>query len=75
MVPDMPILIPGIGAQGGDLESAVRFGCDRKGYMALINASRSIIYASKGENFARAARDAALGLREEINRYREKYFR
>lgn len=70
----MPILIPGIGAQGGDLASAVRFGCDTKGEMAVINASRSVIYASPGRDFARAARAEALRLRDEINRYREKYF-
>jgi orotidine-5'-phosphate decarboxylase len=68
---DMPILIPGIGAQGGDLASAVRFGCDRKGEMAVINASRSVIYASAEKDFARAARTEALRLRDEINRYRE----
>jgi orotidine-5'-phosphate decarboxylase len=73
LVPEMPILIPGIGAQGGDLKSAVRYGCDRHGEMAIINASRSIIYAS-GEDFAQAARHAALKLRDQINMYREMYF-
>jgi orotidine-5'-phosphate decarboxylase len=70
----MPILIPGIGAQGGDLASAVRFGCDEKGEMAVINASRSVIYASAEKDFARAARTEALRLRDEINRYREMAF-
>jgi orotidine-5'-phosphate decarboxylase len=74
LVPDMPILIPGVGAQGGDVKQAVRHGCDRSGYMALINASRSIIYASRGEDFAQAARAAALALRDEMNRYRADYF-
>jgi orotidine-5'-phosphate decarboxylase len=75
IVPDMPILIPGVGAQGGNLESAVRYGCDSRGFLAVVNASRSILYASKGEDFADAARASALALREEINRYRAAYFR
>jgi orotidine-5'-phosphate decarboxylase len=71
MVPDMPILIPGVGAQGGDLKAAVQYGCDEKGDLAVINASRSIIFASGGENFADAAREAALTMRDETNRYRK----
>jgi orotidine-5'-phosphate decarboxylase len=74
LAPDMPILIPGIGAQGGDLRSAVRYGCDAKGEMAVINASRSIIYASRGKDFADAARTAAAALRDEINTYRARFF-
>ena len=74
LAPDMPILIPGVGAQGGDLKSAVRYGCDRNGDLAVINASRSVLYASAGDDFAPAARTAALTMRDEINRYREKYF-
>lgn len=69
---DMPILIPGIGVQGGDLASAVRFGCDGRGEMAVINASRSVIYASSGRDFASAARFEAMKLRDEIKRHREK---
>ncbi len=74
LAPDMPILIPGVGTQGGDVRSAVRYGSDRHGEMAIINAGRSIIYASAGEDFARAARAAALRLRDEMNRYREEFF-
>jgi orotidine-5'-phosphate decarboxylase len=74
LVPDLPILIPGIGAQGGDLKSAVRYGCNRDGLLALINASRSVLYASGGEDFADAARREAMRLRDEINRYREAFF-
>ncbi len=70
LVPDMPILIPGIGAQGGDLRSAVRYGCTKDGLLAVINAGRSILYASSGEDFADAARRAAAELRNEINRCR-----
>ena len=74
LVPEMPLLIPGIGAQGGDVMSAVRFGCDTRGEMAIINASRSVIYASNGRDFALAARTAALKLRNEINIYRDRFF-
>lgn len=69
LCPQMPLLIPGIGAQGGDLASAVRYGVDDQGEKAIISSSRQIIYASKGKDFAEAARGAALKLRDEINRY------
>ena len=71
----MPILIPGIGAQRGDLESAVRYGCDNRGELAIINIGRSIIYASAGDDFAEQARSVALKYRDEINRYRTRYFK
>ncbi|MEW6510446.1 MAG: orotidine-5'-phosphate decarboxylase [Bacteroidota bacterium] len=74
LAPDLPILIPGVGAQGGDLEAAVRYGCDQDGFLAIINASRSIIYASNGNDFAARARAEALVLREQINELRRKYF-
>jgi len=67
--PDMPLLIPGIGAQGGDLALVVRYGVDAKGEKAIINSSRQIIYASRGKDFAQAARKAASSLRDEINYY------
>lgn len=65
--PDLPILIPGIGAQGGDLADSVRCGVDAGGRLAVINASRSVIYASSGADYASAARHAASDLRDEIN--------
>jgi len=68
--PDMPLLIPGIGAQRGDLASAVRYGVNAKGEGAIINSSRGIIYASQGKDFAQAARQAASSLRDQINYYR-----
>ena len=71
---EMPILIPGIGKQGGDLESAVRYGCNKKGELAIINASRSVIYASSGKDFASAARREATKLRNQILAYQEQYF-
>ena len=67
IVGSMPILIPGIGAQGGDLEASVRNGADANGRRALIAASRSVIYASKGRDFAEAARAEAERLRAAIN--------
>ena len=67
--PDMPILIPGIGAQGGDLASVVRYGVDARGEKAIINSSRQIIYASRENNFAQAARRVASSLRDDINSY------
>jgi orotidine-5'-phosphate decarboxylase len=74
LCPQMPLLIPGIGAQGGDPASAVRYGVDARGEKAIISSSRQIIYAylgegGKGGDFAAAARGAALKLRDEINRY------
>jgi orotidine-5'-phosphate decarboxylase len=66
----LPILIPGIGAQSGEVESTVRFGTDEKGERAIINSSRGIIYASQKENFAEAARAEAVKLRDRINLYR-----
>ena len=67
LCPSMPILIPGVGAQGGELEAAVKAGVDRFGRMALFNSSRGIIYASQGSDFPEAARQAASTLRESIN--------
>ncbi len=71
LCPDMPFLVPGIGAQQGSLEDAVRAGVDARGRGVLISASRGVTYASKGADFADAARAAALRLRDEINRERE----
>ena len=59
-VGDLPILIPGVGAQGGDLEETVRAGRDKSGRGFIISASRSIIYASSGPDFAKAARAEAI---------------
>jgi orotidine-5'-phosphate decarboxylase len=70
IVGDMPLLVPGIGAQGGDVEKAVKNGRDSKGAGMIINSSRGIIYASDGMDFADAARKAAMELKEEINRFR-----
>jgi orotidine-5'-phosphate decarboxylase len=65
--PEMYLLIPGIGAQGGDLASAVKYGVDAQGEKAIIAISRQILYASKGKDFAQAARNAAEKTRSQIN--------
>jgi orotidine-5'-phosphate decarboxylase len=67
--PDMPLLIPGIGHQGGDLALAVRYGVTARGERAIYNSSRQIIYASRGRDFAQAARLSAQALRDDINRH------
>jgi orotidine-5'-phosphate decarboxylase len=70
LAPRLPLLIPGVGAQGGDLKRAVQYGCDADGFLAVINAGRNVIYASAGTNFAEAARAAAMTMRDQINHYR-----
>jgi len=70
--PEMPLLIPGIGAQGGDLASAVGCGVDARGEKAIINVSRQILYASKEKDFDQAARNAAEKIRNQINDHRHK---
>jgi orotidine 5'-phosphate decarboxylase subfamily 2 len=67
---NIPILIPGIGKQGGDVEKTVKNGTNRNGEMALINSSREILFAGKYEDFAEHSRKKALSLRDEINTYR-----
>jgi orotidine-5'-phosphate decarboxylase len=70
IVGDMPILIPGIGAQGGEVAATIIAGKDSRGCGMIINSSRSIIFASQGPDFAQAARRATELLRAEINKYR-----
>ncbi len=67
LCPETPFLIPGIGSQAGDLEQSVRLGVDARGRRAVINSSRGIIYASRGHDFAEAARNATIMLRDAIN--------
>jgi len=71
IAPALPFLIPGIGAQGGNLEQAVLHGPATGGVGPIINSSRGIIYASSGSDFAEAAREAALATRERINQQRK----
>jgi orotidine-5'-phosphate decarboxylase len=63
-------LVPGIGAQGGDVEQTLEAGLRKDGSGLLIHSSRAIIYASDGKDFAERARVEAMKLRDEINQYR-----
>jgi orotidine-5'-phosphate decarboxylase len=66
----VPILVPGVGAQGGQLSTTVREGVDGKGRALLVNASRSILYASSGKDWKKAARTEAVRLSTQINQLR-----
>lgn len=74
IVGDMPLLVPGIGAQGGDIEATVTAGRTKEGTGMMINSSRAILYARRdeaaGEDFAGAARRVAAETRDAINRFR-----
>ena len=69
---EMPILIPGVGAQGGDLEAAVLGGTANFTQPAIINVSRSVLYASNGEDYDKAARAVVEKLNAEINGLRNR---
>ena len=66
VAPTLPLLIPGVGAQGGDAAATVRAGW-RPGASIIVNSSRAILYASPGEDFAAAARREALKTRDVLN--------
>ncbi|MBN2417855.1 MAG: orotidine-5'-phosphate decarboxylase [Deltaproteobacteria bacterium] len=68
---EIPFLVPGIGAQGGDVEKSVINGRTHDGTGMAINSSRGIIYAGKGKDFSTAVRKAAMDLRDQINLYRQ----
>ncbi len=72
IAPSLPFLIPGVGAQAGEIESTIKYGTDHNGERAIINSSRAILYASSGEDFAQAARNETLRLRDLINLYRQE---
>jgi orotidine-5'-phosphate decarboxylase len=65
--PEMLLLIPGVGAQGGELSLTVKYGADAARQRTVINSSRQILYVSRGKDFAAAARQAALKMRDDIN--------
>jgi orotidine-5'-phosphate decarboxylase len=67
---DMPILIPGVGAQGGSLEQAVLAGTDNFRKPAVINVSRSVLYASDGPDFAQRARQELMMLNGAVTQIR-----
>ncbi|MBI5087991.1 MAG: orotidine-5'-phosphate decarboxylase [Actinobacteria bacterium] len=68
-VGDLPLLVPGIGAQGGDIAATVEAGADSNGFGMIMSSSRAILYASPGADFAEAARAAAIATRDEISRF------
>jgi orotidine-5'-phosphate decarboxylase len=68
LAPDSFLLIPGVGAQGGDVDEICKNGLN-KDCGIIINSARNIIYASSGEDFALAARKAALAIKEEMAKY------
>ena len=72
IAPKMTILIPGIGKQGGDIQKTVKAGINEDGQGIIVNSARGIIFASKGENFAEAAKREAYKLNFLINYYLEK---
>jgi orotidine-5'-phosphate decarboxylase len=67
LVGQMPLLVPGVGAQGADVAAAVSAGQSAAGSGLIISASRAVLYASRGADFAAAARAVAAALREQIN--------
>ncbi len=70
VAPKLPLLIPGIGAQGGDAAATVKAGW-RVNAPIVVNSSRAILYASSGDDFAQAARAAAQATRDELNAARK----
>ena len=70
IVGDMPLLIPGIGAQGGDVEATVRAGRTADNLGMMINSSRAILYAGNNEDYGQAAARAAEATRDKINAFR-----
>jgi orotidine-5'-phosphate decarboxylase len=71
IVGDMPLLVPGVGAQGGDVAAVIANGATAEGTGLVISTSRAVLYAGSGPDYAAAARAAALKLRDEINLYRK----
>ncbi len=72
LVPELPFLIPGLGAQGGDFDLAITYATNEKGVGAIFNFSRSIIYSSDGEDFATVAGEKAKQMRDDIIRILSK---
>ncbi|MCO5232456.1 MAG: orotidine-5'-phosphate decarboxylase [Chitinophagales bacterium] len=70
--PNHFLLVPGVGAQGGDLEKLSQYGLT-KDVSLLVNATRSIIYASNGKDFAEKAREEALAINEQMQSLMNKY--
>ena len=71
LAPRLPLLVPGVGAQGGDVNATVHAGLDADGYGLVINSSRAILYAGRGTDFADQARQAAVATRDAIRAARD----
>ena len=71
MAPNMTFLVPGVGAQGGDVEKILKAGLNIRGNGLIISSSRGIIFASSEKDFAERAREETIKLRDEINKYRK----
>ena len=69
---DMPLLVPGVGAQGGDVQATVEAGCNAAGTGMMINSSRAILYASGGDDWREAAARVARETRDAINGFRPR---
>ena len=67
IVGDLPLLVPGVGAQGGDATAVVRNGATSNGTGLIVNSSRAVLYASAGDDYAAAARQATVSLRDTLN--------
>jgi len=70
--PNHFFLVPGVGAQGGDLQKVSQYGMNKEAGL-LVNATRSIIYASNGKDFAEKAREEALRMQQEMKQYLKAY--
>jgi len=70
IVGDMPLLVPGIGAQGGSIEACVKAGQTAQGLGMVVNSSRAILYAGQDEDYAQQAYTVARATRDDINQYR-----
>jgi len=73
LAPRLPFLVPGVGAQQGDIQAVVDAGLDEHGAGIVVNASRGVLYASKGDDWQAAARAAALDLRDRLESARQEH--
>lgn len=69
--PTLPLLVPGVGAQGGDIDAVFAHGMDANGAGLVVNAARSILYASGDAHWRQAAAAAATALRDQMRRARD----
>jgi len=70
VVGDMPLLVLGLGKQGGETEPTIKAAKDSRGWGMIVNSTRAIIYASGGDDYQEASRAETMKLRTEINRFR-----